>query len=137
MQSHTAEGPLSPSLFDLPWLMTIDNIFFDVARKFPDNKFLEERSIQPGTQNTAFSDKDKSVALEIITMKDGLYGSKKISATVGGCALNTSRAANFYLQAVNGKHFKKVYTLGVVGQDDAGKLILEQLERENLMNDIV
>lgn len=101
MQSNN-DGPLSPTLFDRPWLMSIDNVFFDVIRTFPDNQFLEERNIIPGSQNTAFTDEMKQAALEIINMKDGSYGSKKISATVGGCAVNTSRAANFYLQAIFG-----------------------------------
>ena len=32
-----------------PWIMSIDNIFLDVSRDFPDNRFLEENNIIPGT----------------------------------------------------------------------------------------
>ena len=45
-----------------PWIMSIDNIFVDVARDFPDNKFLEDNQIIPGTQNTALTDELKRVA---------------------------------------------------------------------------
>jgi adenosine kinase len=50
--------------------------------------------------------------------------------------MNTSRAANKYLQAIHGKNFAKVYTLGCIGNDEAGKQILQQLRNENLMHDI-
>ena len=50
--------------------------------------------------------------------------------------MNTSRAANKYLQAIHGKDFSKVYTLGCVGGDESGKKIIQLLEQENLYNDI-
>jgi len=41
-----------------------------------------------------------------------------LSATVGGCAMNTGRSANFYLQARLGKDkSSKVMTLGSIGTD--------------------
>lgn len=78
----------------------------------------------------------KQVAIEIIQMEDGLFGSKKISATVGGCAMNTSRAAHKYLQATNGFEFQKVVTLGCVGDDEAGKFVAKSLDEENMMHEI-
>lgn len=52
-------------------------------------------------------------------MKDGEYGSKQMVATVGGCAMNTTRSASFYLQAVLGDDsISKAYTLGSIGTDD-------------------
>jgi sugar/nucleoside kinase (ribokinase family) len=69
-------------------------------------------------------------------MEDGEYGSKKLSVTVGGCAMNTSRAANKYLQAMYGEDFSKVYTLGCIGKDVAGETVLKQIKADNLMHDI-
>jgi hypothetical protein len=77
--------------------MSVDNIFLDIAREFPDNQFLVDNNVLPGTQNTATTDHMKSVATKIISMKAGEFDSKEIAKTVGGCAMNTSRAANFYL----------------------------------------
>ena len=94
--------------------------FLDVAVNLPDNKFLEDNDIIPGTQNTALDDKMKQVARQLFIMTNGEYGSKQISKTVGGCAMNTSRAANFYLQAQFGTESSLVYTLGCVGKDSAG-----------------
>jgi sugar/nucleoside kinase (ribokinase family) len=74
----------------------------------------------------------KSVALEVIKMEDGLYGSKRISNTVGGCAMNTSRAANFYIQALLGNQNSLVKTLGSIGKDQAGEYIMKQLQDENM-----
>jgi len=36
-----------------PWILSLDNIFLDVAREFPNNDFIEENNVIPGTQNTA------------------------------------------------------------------------------------
>ena len=70
----------------------------DVARKLPSNDFLLQNNMVPGSQNTATNDHLKSVAKKILEMKDGEeYGSTELSKTVGGCAMNTTRAANFYL----------------------------------------
>jgi hypothetical protein len=55
-------------------------------------------------------------------MSDGdRYGSKVLSTTVGGCAMNTTRAANFYLQAYG--YGNKVVTVGSIGKDDAATII--------------
>lgn len=96
-----------PTLDKGPWILTLDNIFLDCARKIPDNSFLEKHGITPGLQYTATNDSMKQVAAEIFKMEDSL------STTVGGCAMNTARAANFYLQALNFKN--KVLTVGSIG----------------------
>jgi len=69
-------------------------------------------------------------------MEDGLYGSKEISTTIGGCAMNTSRAANFYLQALEGQESSRVKTLGSIGKDKAGAYIVKELNKENLLHDL-
>jgi len=80
------------------WLIALDNIFVDIAVALKDNTFLVKNNPVPGQQYTATTDELKQVTQEIFDMKDGdEYGSKKISETVGGCAMNTGRAANFYL----------------------------------------
>ena len=56
-------------------------------------------------------------------MEDGWYQSKIISKTVGGCAMNTSRAANMYLKAAYHSEFQKVFTLGCIGKDFAGSQV--------------
>lgn len=118
-----------------PWIFTLDNIFVDVAREYPDNKILLENDIAPGSQNTALSQKDKEFALKIIKMRDGEYGSKELSATVGGCAMNTSRAANIYLQSLpEGPKVSKVVTLGAIGKDDGGEFVKKQLLEEGIVN---
>ena len=53
----------------------------------------------------------KQVAREIFEMENS------VSTTVGGCAMNTARAANFYLQALDLKN--KVLTVGSIGTDGA------------------
>ena len=61
--SEDLNGPANSKQADnSPWIMSIDNIFVDVARDFPDNKYLEENNIVPGTQNTALTDELKRVA---------------------------------------------------------------------------
>jgi hypothetical protein len=102
---------------DSPWILTVDNIFLDVAQELPDNSYLENNGISPGSQNTAMDDRMKRIAKDVLEMKDGEYGSKKMSETIGGCALNTSRAANFFLQAKYGSSFSKVKTIGCIGDD--------------------
>jgi sugar/nucleoside kinase (ribokinase family) len=39
-----------------PWIISLDNIFLDVARELPDNSYLNDNNIVPGTQNTALTD---------------------------------------------------------------------------------
>ena len=54
-------------------------------------------------------------------MKTGDFGCKELSTTVGGCAVNTSRAANFYLKALpNAPYNYKVVTIGSIGGDESG-----------------
>jgi len=78
-------------------LFTVDNIFIDVAREISNNTFLLDNKIKPGSQNTATTPEMKGVAQKILSMKDQEWGSRLLTSTVGGCAVNTSRAANFYL----------------------------------------
>ncbi len=65
-------------------------------------------------------------------MSDGdKFGSKKLCATVGGCSMNTSRAANMYLKSLpGGGLFNKVITLGSIGGDSSGEFIEKNLEKE-------
>ena len=35
------------------WILTVDNIFLDIARSFPDNTFLLDNKLIPGSQYTA------------------------------------------------------------------------------------
>ena len=68
--------------------------------QMPDNSFLIDNGIKPGSLYTALTPEMIKVAKDIIEMEDGgKYGSKKLSTCLGGCAMNTSRAANFYLLA--------------------------------------
>jgi esterase/lipase superfamily enzyme len=60
----------------------------------------------------------KEVAHQIFKMEDVL------STTVGGCAMNTARAANFYLQAKDLN--RKVMTVGSIGKDQAAEIITTQ-----------
>lgn len=48
--------------------------------------------------------------------------------------MNTARAANFYLQALDLKN--KVLTVGSIGTDDAAKIILEKTQQEDLLTSI-
>ena len=79
-----------------PWIFTIDNIFVELAREFPDNSFLIQNGVKPGSQNTAITPEMKAVAKKVLEMKDGELGSKELCATAGGCAVSTSRSANVY-----------------------------------------
>ena len=57
-------------------------------------------------------------------MKDGEYGSKELSRTVGGCSMNMGRAANMVLRAQpSGDFSKKVVALGSIGGDEAGEYV--------------
>ena len=68
--------------------------------QMPDNRFLIENGVKPGSLYTALTPEMLKVAKDIIEMEDGgLYGSKKLSTVLGGCAMNTSRAANYFLMA--------------------------------------
>ena len=70
-------------------------------------------------------------------MQDGEYGSKSISSTMGGCAMNTSRAANFLFNSLpSGPMPHKIMTLGSIGDDEAGELVQKQLEEEDLLHDV-
>jgi hypothetical protein len=107
----------------------------DVARELPDNSFLIENNVKPGSQNTAIDQDMKDVAKKIIDMKNGDYGSRELSSTVGGCAMNTCRAANFCLQSQpEGALTKKVITLGSIGTDESADAIVKQLDREIIIH---
>lgn len=57
-------------------------------------------------------------------MRDGEYGSKELSSTVGGCSMNTCRAANIYMKAVpEGAEYPRVITLGAIGKDQGGEFV--------------
>ena len=107
-----------------PWILSVDNIFLDIAIELPSNEFLITNGIIPGSQYTATTPELKDFALKLINIKDGEHGSKEMSRTVGGCCMNTSRAANFYLQAVlNSEAEGRVKTVGSIGDDETGKWI--------------
>ena len=78
-----------------PWIITLDNIFVDVAIKLPSTSFLESHNLVPGSQYTADTPEKLKAAMELLSVKEG--SSEQICKTVGGCAMNTSRAANYYL----------------------------------------
>ena len=60
-----------------------------------------------------------------------------LSTTVGGCAMNTTRAANFYFQAhPRGPYHQRVMTIGSIGSDTTGKFIQDQLKTENVLADM-
>ena len=106
----------------MPWVITIDNIFIDVAREIPDNALLLNNGIKPGSQNTAVTEEMKAFAKKIIEMGDDELGTKLITSTVGGCAVNTTRSANFYLRAQgklqNTHDFnERIMTIGAIGSD--------------------
>lgn len=70
-------------------------------------------------------------------MKDGDYDSKKMSETVGGCAMNTCRSAHFYLQALLGEDVpSKILTLGSIGNDDQANWIEKTLVDEKIGYDV-
>ena len=104
--------------------------------ELPDNSFLIEHNIKPGTQNTALTNEMKSTAKKILQLNDGEFGSKRIVKTVGGCAMNTSRAAHNYLQAAGSSPKGKVLTLGCIGDDDSGSYIKKQLKDEEVLYDV-
>ena len=93
--------------------------------QMPDNSFLIENGIKPGSQNTALTPEVEKVAKTILEMEDGgKYGSKKLSVALGGCAMNTTRAANYYLLATSQESYsKKVVTVGSIGEDKAGTTV--------------
>ena len=47
---------------DKPWLITIDNIFLDVAKELTSDQWLIDRNVTPGSQNTAYTPEMKRVA---------------------------------------------------------------------------
>ena len=102
-----------------PLIFTIDNVFLDIAKELPDNSFLEANGVKPGSQNTALTQDLKDVVKKIM---DSDF--KELSTTVGGCAMNTTRAANFYFQAhPKGPFAQKVLTVGSIGSDEAAETI--------------
>ena len=75
--------------------------------------FLIENGIKPGSQNTAFDVAMKEVASKILTSTDDEM--RELSRTAGGCSMNTSRAANYFLRAC--EEPGRVMTMGAIGQD--------------------
>lgn len=55
---------------------------------------------------------------------------KELARTAGGCAMNTIRAGNYYLEKSNQKN--KTLTLGAVGQDNSAEMIIEMLNKEGI-----
>lgn len=92
----------------------------------------------PGAQYTATTAALKEFAQKLIDMKDGEHGSKEMSRTVGGCSMNTSRSAHFYLQALCGEKSEgRVKTMGSIGDDENGKWIQSKLQEEKLAVDLL
>jgi sugar/nucleoside kinase (ribokinase family) len=70
-------------------------------------------------------------------MEDGELGTKLLTSTVGGCAVNTTRSANFYLQAMgkskcSADFDERVMTIGAIGSDEQGKKVRTQLNSESV-----
>ena len=99
-----------------PLMISVDNIFIDCTVKMPNDDFWTENNIKPGVQYTAHDNFFKMAALKVLELK-GEYGSEQLVSTVGGCSMNTSRAANFYLQAVDKKYMYTIFSTGSIGQD--------------------
>ena len=52
------------------------------------------------SQVTAFDEKTKNVANQILHTENGNYNrARKLAKTAGGCSINTSLAANNYLKS--------------------------------------
>ena len=67
--------PTMSNIFDsqkyqlkVPWLLTLDNVFVDVTVELPNNKFLIEYEVQPGTSITAMNEKLKNTAEKVLKM---------------------------------------------------------------------
>lgn len=97
-------------------MISVDNIFIDCTVKMPNDDFWRDNNIAPGCQYTAHDDFFKLAALKVLELK-GEYGSEQLVSTVGGCAMNTSRAANFYLQAIDKQYKYTIFSTGAIGQD--------------------
>ena len=106
-----------------PWIVSIDNIFLDIAKELKSDEFLIENGIKPGSQNTAFDFLMREVATKILTSSNEEMA--ELSRTAGGCAMNTSRAANYFLNAR--EQPSRVLTMGSIGQDLAASLVIKQL----------
>ena len=121
-----------------PWILSVDNIFLDIAIQLPNNQFITDHGFVPGSQYTATTAALKEFAQKLINMKEGEHGSKEMSRTVGGCAMNTSRSANLYLQALYGEKSEgRVKTMGSIGDDENGKWIQSKLQEEKLAVDLL
>jgi len=72
----------------------------------------------------------------VLKLRDGEYGSSSVSETVGGCSMNTSRCANFYLKCVEPTQKHRVFTSGSIGNDKQAELIIKTLEDEGVTYDI-
>jgi hypothetical protein len=61
----------------------------------------------------------KNVAYKILSTENGDYeGALKLAKTAGGCSVNTSLAANYYLECLDNSKFQnRILTLGSIGQD--------------------
>jgi len=73
----------------------------------------------------------------ILELKDGELDTKVLTSTVGGCAVNTSRSANFFLQSVGKRRRsvdfnERVMTIGAIGSDAQGLKVQSQLNRESV-----
>lgn len=97
-----------------PLMISVDNIFIDCTVKMPNDQFWIDQNIAPGCQYTAHDDFFKEAALKVLDLK-GEYGSEQLVSTVGGCSMNTSRAANFYLQAINKDYQYTIFSTGSIG----------------------
>lgn len=101
----------------------------------PNDNFWKDNNIQPGCQYTAHDDFFRDAALSVLNLQ-GEYESEQLVKTVGGCAMNTSRAANFYLKSIDKKFSNRIFSTGCIGQDMQAKLIMEQLNEDGLTYDI-
>lgn len=90
----------------------------------PNDNFWKDNNIQPGCQYTAHDQFFKDAALKVLNLQ-GEYDSVQLVKTVGGCAMNTSRAANFYLNSIDQKWKNRIFSTGSIGQDIQAKSILE------------
>lgn len=59
----------------------------------------------------------KNVAYKILNTNNGEYdGAQQLAKTAGGCSVNTSLAANYYLECLEDPKFQnRIMTLGSIG----------------------
>ena len=87
-------------------MLCVDNIFVDVMVEMENNKFWEDNATQPGANYTAHDDFFKNLAKEILVLdQDPNYNAKLQARTPGGCGMNTTRAANFYLTNLENRQY--------------------------------